>query len=397
MKHLAPIDPHVHLRGQEYDVNYVAKGLIDMRAAKIIGFCEMPNTKPAITDGHAILERVREVQQQKHDVGYLPKHGIHIGLTTDFDQVKSMLSFISLNKIGCYSDKTFYTHSTGNMGLLDEDLQRQIWKLKGLMNYKGVSIGHFEDEKLFTGEFKFEQPLTQSRVQNENAETKQVEKQIKNAFDAHFGGVFYVAHASSPDTVDFLNRARQTLPFKVVIEATFHHLFLNWDDYRIHGNLVKMNPPLRASERQVKLLSQLLEGKIDIIGTDHAPHPIERKLSTTPPSGIPALPFWPKAIDLLLNTYKMKPGHLAQLTFYAANDLFFGRRLKPTEVETEYDPTLWDQYGWNPFSRIDNSGVLAYTNPSLGAAHDEFEEDRMPCDGPEMRRGPGPRPQKLGL
>ena len=259
------------------------------------------------------------------------------------------------NECGLVSDKTFYTHSIGNMGILDEDIQREIWKIKGELGYRGVSIGHFEDEKAFTGIFNPEFPVIHSKFQNPESELIQVQRQIRNARNSKFEGTFYIAHVSNPATIDYIESERKKqLGFRIVIESTFHHPFLNWEDYKIHGNRVKMNPPLRAKEMQERLLEYLLAGKVDIIGTDHAPHPLERKDDPEKPaSGISAILFWPKGIELLKKA-GMKEDKLQETTFYNANTLFFNGKLKPTLVDIEYNPELWERYGYNPFSRIDN-------------------------------------------
>ncbi len=136
-----------------------------------------------------------------------------------------------------------------------------------------------------------------------------------------------------------------------MVEATFHHLFLNYDDYKIHGNRVKCNPPLRSPAIQEGLLRALERGEFDIIGTDHAPHPLARKDDPEKPaSGLPCIPFWPKGIELLRKIV----GHqkTEDMTYRVANTVF-RLGLPRVEVEREYNPELWNSYGYNPFSRID--------------------------------------------
>jgi len=102
---------------------------------------------------------------------------------------------------------------------------------------------------------------------------------------------------------------------------------------------------------QHDLLGMVLNGRIDVIGTDHAPHPVEKKTSDTPASGIPALPFWPKGIQTLMEC-GIKEHLLRKITFDTANRLFYDGKLKPFEVEVQYNPSLFNKYGWNPFSRL---------------------------------------------
>jgi len=295
VRYIKPIDPHVHLRGEEYPTNYLELGFKDARAVGLAGLLEQPNPKPQLTSIDKIMTRLTEARRYSNGI----HHSVHIGLTTDLTQVEHALGCV-MSEEGIVADKTFYVHSTGNMGILDPELQRRIWVIKGKLGYTGVSIGHFEDEGEFSSvKFNPSQPFTHSVRQTAKAELVQVQKQIRNAVDANFTGVFYVAHVSNPDTVDYIEAERKRLPFEVVLEVTFHHMFLNTDDYRIHGNRVKMNPPLRYPVTQSDLLERVLRGKVQIIGTDHAPHPDELKTGNNPPSGIPALPFWPRGIQLL--------------------------------------------------------------------------------------------------
>ena len=351
-----PIDPHVHFRGEEYkyvNPSFLELGFRDARRAGLAGGLEQPNPERWLTEEVVVEDRLEQGEEYRCNI----HHGIHVGLTNNFEQVIRALDMVNRGVGRSNSDKTFYTHSTGNMGILDPDIQKHIWWMKGVTGYRGVSIGHFEDEQKFVGDFDYRDPISHSQRQTPESELVQVERQIRSAKDGRFRGTFYIAHVSNPDTVDYIERERGMgkLPFSVVLEATFHHIFLNTDDYKIHGNKVKMNPPLRTPRLQERLLEYVLAGKFGVIGTDHAPHPVERKNSDSPPSGIPALPFWPKGIELLIKN-GMSEEDLADLTFHNANSLF-RLRLKPRIIEVEYDPTLWDAYGWNPFSRIDGGSM----------------------------------------
>ena len=355
VKYLSPIDPHVHLRGEEYpDSPFLEWGFQDAKEAGLIGLIEQPNPKPWLTSKD-IIER-RLITSYKSTEGIV--HRAHIGLTKSPQRVKNALVSIMRKESGLSSDKIFYVNSTGNMGILDEDYQRWIWNLKGQFRYNGVSVGHFEDEKGFTGVFDPIIPITHSLNRPSNSETTQVQRQIKNARDSKFNGVFYIAHCSSPDTIDFIESERKKLSFNVAIEMTFHHTLLNWKDYQTNGNRVKMNPPLRSPEKQEKLLDYFIGSKIPdewiVIGTDHAPHPIERKDDlNNPASGIPAIPFWPRAIEIYRNL-GISEERLRKATFYNSNRIFqFG--LNPVEVEVKYNLDLWNKYGYNPFSRKDTT------------------------------------------
>ena len=347
VEYLAPIDPHVHLRGEEYpNHNFFGLGFRNAQSVGLAAVLEQPNPKPWLIDSKTISERLIRA---KLDTKI--RYGIHIGLTNDLNQVENALEYVMDNNCGVVSDKVFYVHSTGNMGILDPDVQKKIWEIKTRLGYKGISIGHFEDENWFLSKFDPLHPVSHSKRQDPTAEINQVEAQIKNAYNFGFQGTFYIAHVSNPETVEFIERTRSKLPFDIVIEATFHHMFLNTLDYETHGNRVKVNPPLRNPGMQEKVLEYVLSGKIDIIGTDHAPHPIERKDSNEPPSGIPALPFWPRGIELLRED-GIDELLLEDIIFNNANRVF-KLNIKPRYVDVTYNPGLWGAYGYNPFLRVD--------------------------------------------
>lgn len=355
MTHLKPIDAHVHLRGSEYDTDYMRLAMEDAEAVGICHLIEMPNPKPWLTTKElcdARHKRWLDMAGDKMPFG----HGVHVGLTTDFEQVKQALSW-------CRSDKVFYSHSTGNLGLLDPDMQKRIWKYKGEIGYSGVSIGHFEDERLFGScgvRFDPADPVSHSLYQNEDAETEQVLTQLMNAMNAKFSGTFYIAHVSAPETIRHVKNWRKDMKhvnFDIVMEMTWHHMFLNTqDDYRFFmGNELKCNPPLRSKRTQEALLDHVLRGDIDIIATDHAPHPLERKQDPkNPASGIPGLPFWPDGIRELRLNYNCSRQLVDQMIFHNANRIF-KLGLKPVEmIDKVYPKNMWKRYGYSqsPFVRI---------------------------------------------
>lgn len=349
VKYITPILPHVHFRGKEYDINYMSLGFRDARAVGALAIIEQPNPQPHLVDLKTILRRKADGERFRGNI----IHRVHIGLTNDLDQVGGAFMAAKDHYADIYSVKAFWTHSTGNMGILNPDKQKRIWKIAEDFGYEGVFFQHLEDESHYVGEFNPASPVTHSLRQNEGAEVIQAMKQIRFAFDARFGGIFYAAHVSSPDTVGYLNWERKRVRFRIVIETTGHHEFLNYLDYGTHGNRVKMNPPLRAQQSQEKLLEMVIREKTDIMGDDHAPHPVNLKDSSNPPSGIPAIAFLPKRVELLLGM-GIRKGHLDDLLFNKANEIF-ALGLEKRYAEVNYNPVLWEAYGYDPFLRVDGS------------------------------------------
>ncbi len=409
IKYISPIDPHVHLRGEEknrlilredytkeqlerFDENpttfyhkgkplgrtyspaevqkaegeidtrkyavirnpFIRMALQDAKAVGIAALYEMPNPKingRYLTDVESFVRRMNLVTAKQPTF----LHGINLGLTDDPEQVRTVLQFIQESKANTIrarhigGDKTFYVHSTGNMGILNEEVQRRLWQIKSELGYTGVSQGHFEDEKSFTEQFDPKNPITHSLRQNPRSELIQIERQIKNAKDAGFRGIFYIAHISNPDSIEYILKERKNLPFEVVIEMTGHHAFLNTDDYAEFGNELKMNPPVRSPKMQARNLDHLLAGNIDVIATDHAPHYLDEKLSDNPMSGIPALHAWPLVIAAL-RKHGMKDERLDNLIFYNTQKLL-QTPVEPKIVEVKLDVHLGDKYGYDPLGK----------------------------------------------
>ena len=124
------------------------------------------------------------------------------------------------------------------------------------------------------------------------------------------GADVVIQHISSGVSVDLI-RTYKKLGAKLHAEATPHHFTLTEDAVLEHGTLAKMNPPLRTENDRKQIIAGLMDGTIDLIATDHAPHSAEEKSKpiTEAPSGIIGL-----ETSLALGiTSLVKPGHLSIL------------------------------------------------------------------------------------
>lgn len=117
---------------------------------------------------------------------------------------------------------------------------------------------------------------------------------------------FHVLHVSTADEVELL-RDPNLRPW-VTAEACPHHLLFNVDDYPRHGSLVQMNPSIKTAADNAALWQGLIDGEIQVIATDHAPHTLEEKQKPFPksPSGLPAVE---NSLALMLNQV-----HLGRIT-----------------------------------------------------------------------------------
>lgn len=381
MKYTSPIDPHVHLRWTEYaDERFTYQGLEDAHAVGLAAVMEMGNTTPPITDAKVLGDRCLELDSARDMLASLhgrpAAHYVHLGLTDRMLQLVEVFTLLRHGHPRAVAAKAYTCHSTGNMGLLTERAQRNVWHMAAETGWEGPIIVHAEDPTAFgkpaLAEFDALKHLippedralalegflpdvcaSHSLYQHEEAEVLAAVQQVRYAREAQFTGILVFAHVSSPDTVDaVLDEWTDADRFTVAFEVTWHHLFLNAEeDYPLHGNRVKMNPPLRRQASQERLLNLLLDGTIHFIGSDHAPHPVARKDGDAPPSGIPALPFWPRGIELLRRE-RIGEDTLRAVTYGNAAWVFGLADVAASEVEVAYDPGWWERYGWNPFSRL---------------------------------------------
>ena len=143
-------------------------------------------------------------------------------------------------------------------------------------------------------------PITHTLARPPEAELQSVKDQIRLADNRGYKGTLHIAHLSVPEAYLEIEKARSLVDFNLSCEVAPHHVifydeFMNGD----RGLLFKMNPPLRTKEMQEKMMSLLLGGKIDYIGTDHAPHTLDEKMCENAASGIPGLTYFPIFLDTL--------------------------------------------------------------------------------------------------
>lgn len=362
VKYWSPIDPHAHLRGIEYVEPFAQWAFDDAREVGLRAILEQPNTTPPLTTKEVIEKRKADMDKIRGDIF----HGIHIAITPIPSQRQVAYDLIEGDDRRIVAGKTFYVRSTasGSIEILNPDDQRESWNERAKKGCKGPYIGHFEDGPMFESQPKFDytRPETHSLHQCPEAEVSMFERQFRFAYDAGYEGDFVVLHTSNPDTIDLGDELVRTLKprFKVHYEATWHHMLLNVEqDYPIHGNGVKMNPPLRPREMQERLFNYVLNGRVHIIGTDHAPHPKNDKgligmpEVEKPKSGVPAIPIWTKGIEIL-RLKGIGEKLLLDITFGNSNKLY-KLGLEPRLVDKQYNPKLWEKYGYNPFSRVDGT------------------------------------------
>ncbi|MFH0808156.1 MAG: dihydroorotase [archaeon] len=296
------IDPHVHLRDwDQKNKETVLHGLNVAYKAGCDAIFEMPNTSPALTTRKTIEDRIKLGDKA---IGKLDKkifHGIYAGITSDPEQIKEVVEAYNEHFPRVVGLKMFSGHSTGNMGLVSEREQGLVYHTLAELGYEGVLVNHCEKEGLIRQNlWDPNNPITHTIARPPEAEVQSVRDQIRLADAKNYKGTLHIAHLSVPDSYLEIEKARQHVNFRISCEVAPHHAML-YDKLMNNeqGLLLKMNPPLRPREMQEKILSLLLEGEIDYIGTDHAPHTLGEKMGENAASGIPGLPNFPAFVNAL--------------------------------------------------------------------------------------------------
>lgn len=265
-KLLAPgfIDVHIHLRepGGEHKET-IETGT---KAAARGGFttvCAMPNTNP-VPDHVEVLEKLYEKIKQDAVVRVLPYAAITKGL-----QGKELTDIARL------AEAQAFAFTDDGVGIQTADMMFRAMQEAAKQN-KAI-VAHCEDNSLIYGG-----ALHQGKVSERLGvpgipsvcESTQIARDVllAEAANCHY----HVCHVSTKESVRVIRDAKRA-GIKVTAEVTPHHLLLSEDDIQTANTNFKMNPPLRSQEDQAALLEGLLDGTIDFIATDHAPHAEEEK------------------------------------------------------------------------------------------------------------------------
>lgn len=173
----------------------------------------------------------------------------------------------------------------------------------------------------------------------------------------------HFAHISQKEEIGWIREAKENnLP--VTCEVTPHHLFLTEDDEKQLGAFGKMKPPLRTQADVEALWRAINLGIVDTIGSDHAPHTKEEKMSGNPPFGVPGLET---TLPLLLTAYvqgRLSLEKINQLTWENPERIFGLEPLRRGVVKVEVDfmgksnwtisdHDLLTKCGWSPFDGME--------------------------------------------
>jgi len=298
--HVLPglIDPHVHFRvpGLDYKEDFET-GSRAAAAGGITTVIDMPNVVPPT----ATVEAFHAKAQHVRGTAYVDYGFYAVLISGNSDQI------LPLADAGVVGYKIFLGETVGNIPAPEDGEIIDAWRI---MAQTGLRCGvHAEDNGIILYLRKKLQhegrndPLAHLESRPAVAEAEAISRAILFAREA--GSKLMIYHLSSADGVDLVRRGKAS-GVDVMAETGPHYLLLEGEDMvrRRLGSLLKISPPVRSREHAEALWRGLLDGTIEVLGTDHSPHTREEKMADAPMGDIwKALAGWPgveTAVPLML-------------------------------------------------------------------------------------------------
>jgi dihydroorotase len=282
-KYIMPgcIDDQVHFR--EPGLTHKGNIYSESRAAVaggITSFMEMPNTSP-----NATTQELLEDKYQIAKTHSIANYSFFMGATND--NLDEVLKTDASKVCGV---KVFMGSSTGNM-LVDNEKT-----LAGLFSNVPMLIAtHCEDEQtvrknLADAKLKYgtEIPIELHPVIR-NEEACYLSSSLAVHLAERHGARLHVLHISTAKETELFNNQLSLKDKKITAEACVHHLWFSEEDYASKGTFIKWNPAVKTISDREGIWKALLDNRIDVVATDHAPHTIEEKKNNylNAPSGGP--------------------------------------------------------------------------------------------------------------
>jgi len=297
-KRLLPgmIDVHVHFREPGFSHKETwTTGSKSAAAGGVTTVVDQPNTDPPTVDGESFDGKARLARESLVD------YGVNGGVTPEWDP--DTLFDRPVFALG----EVFLADSTGDMGIETPLFAEALGRGTDVT----VTV-HAEDTSAFNESARErEDPDAWSAYRSADAEIEAVRRACELADQRDVR--IHVAHTSTPEGIDIAAETGMTC------EVTPHHLFLSRNDAADLGTFGRMNPPLRREKRRQAVYDRVVDGTVDVIATDHAPHTRAEKDASIweAPSGVPGVET---ALPLLLaeaRTDSLSFGRVRDLT--AAN------------------------------------------------------------------------------
>lgn len=371
------IDDQVHFRepGLTHKADIFTESMAAV-AGGITSFMEMPNTVPNTLTQELLADKYAIAKQTS-----LANYSFYMGASND--NIEEVLKTDAKNVCGI---KVFMGSSTGNMLVDNEKTLEHIFSKAPIL-----VATHCEDEATIRHNLAiYKEKYGDDITIDMHPLIRSVEACYKSSSLAvelakRYQTRLHILHISTAKEVTLFDNSLPLSEKRITAEACIHHLWFNDQDYANKGNFIKWNPAVKTAADQAGILQGLLDDRIDVIATDHAPHTIEEKNQgyLQAPSGGPlvqhALPALLEmhlrgkislekiaekaahnvAICFNLNERGfIREGYWADLVLVDLNDAF-----KVTKLNTLY------KCGWSPFEGDTFSASITHTFVSGNLAY----------------------------
>lgn len=349
-----PVDPHVHLR----DLDWAHKASVERETAAALAggywaVLDMPNTPPPTTT----LERLEA--KARHFAGRARcDFGLFLGAHQEDNRDQYALVGRAAVGLKMYCDAT-----TGDLLVADDEARAAHLRAWGGASDRPVAV---------------------------HAEGATLERLLGHVRDEPVR--VHACHVSTADELAMLRAAKQDgLP--VSVGVTPHHLYLTQDDAVRLGSHGLVKPPLRTRGDAEALWQGILDGTIDVVESDHAPHTRAEKASATPPHGLPGLETTLPLMGLALHEGRIDEERFIEIVATNAQRIF-GLSPPPdthTILDTAAswvidDAALLTSPGWSPFAGLRVHGRVREVRIRGRVAYDGERVVAEPGSGLDVAR-----------
>jgi dihydroorotase len=381
------IDDQVHFR--EPGLTHKANIFTESRAAVVGGvtsYMEMPNTKPPGTTQALLAD--------KYDIAArtsLANYSFYMGAAND--NIEEVLRTDPETVCGV---KAFMGSSTGNM-LVDDEVTLEMLFSRCPM----LIATHCEDEPTMRhNEAVYREKYGEEVPIHLHPEIRSVEGCLKSSSLAvdlarKHGTRLHILHISTKDELDLFRNDIPLEKKKITSEVCVHHLYFNAGQYAEFGTQIKCNPAVKGAEHQEALFPALLDDRLDVVATDHAPHTWAEKQNTyfKAPSGVPLVQH---TLNVMLEFYHQgrisleriveKMCHAPAIAFQVRDRGYVDEGawadLLLVDVDKKWTVTpesILYRCGWSPFSGHTFTGSIESTLVSghLAWHKGKLDETRM--------------------
>ena len=386
--HLFPglIDDQVHFR--EPGLTHKAEIYTEAKAAIVGGitsYMEMPNTVP-----NTLTQELLEEKYKRASEVSLANYSFFMGASND--NIDEVLKTNPKNVCGV---KIFMGSSTGNMLVDSRETLDHIFSKSKLL----IAV-HCEDE------FTIRKNLAEAKEKYGDHIDITMHPVIRNAEACYRSSSLAVELAKKYNTrlhILHISTAIETSLFrndiplkekKITAEACIHHLWFCGEDYKTKGNWIKWNPAVKSSQDRTEIWKALLDGRIDVIATDHAPHTIEEKQKnySSAPSGGPLVQHSLPALIEFFHQGKITLEKIAEKAAHNVADCFqiekrgfiregYFADLVLIDINAKQKVTkenILYKCGWSPFEGEELHGVVKHTFVSGNHTYNlgKFDENK---------------------